>query len=122
MNPKPTNVLPPRLRAVLMRYASAIFFIALVGLWEVICRVGEVPNYILPSPSSIFKAFFDVEFSRWLSHLWATLRVALLGFVLSIVIAIPLAIAMVRSELMTRVIYPALVVVQATPVVAVAPL
>ncbi len=123
-----TKALPPqspemkKVRAVLMRYASAIFFIALVGIWELVCRIGEVPNYILPSPSSIFHAFFDVEFSRWLTHLWATLRVALLGFGLSIVIAIPLAIAMVRSELMTRVIYPALVVVQATPVVAVAPL
>ncbi|MGO3740497.1 MAG: ABC transporter permease [Marinomonas foliarum] len=104
------------------RFAPGLFFIGLVLLWELICRFGNVPNYILPSPSAIFMAFFDVEFSRWLTHLWATLRVALMGFGLSILIAIPLSIGMMRSELMNRVLYPALIVIQSTPVVAVAPL
>lgn len=109
-------------RKWLTNYASSVFFIVLVVLWEVICRFGEVPVYILPSPYAIVNAFFDVEFSRWMEHLWATLRVALMGFALSIFISIPLAIAMVRSEVLSRTIYPALVVIQATPVVAVAPL
>ena len=104
------------------RFAPALFFIGLVLLWELVCRFGHVPNYILPSPSAIFTAFFDVEFSRWLTHLWATLRVALMGFALSIAIAIPLSIGMMRSELLNRVLYPALIVIQSTPVVAVAPL
>jgi NitT/TauT family transport system permease protein len=87
-----------------------------------ICILGEVPEYILPSPSSIVTAFFNVEFSRWMVHLWATLRVTLMGFFLSLIIAIPLAIAMMRSELMKRILYPALIVIQSTPVVAIAPL
>ncbi|WP_432697057.1 ABC transporter permease [Marinobacterium sp. YM272] len=106
----------------LLRFAPALFFISLVLLWELICRVGQVPTFILPSPSAIFASFFDVDISRWLGHLWATLRVALMGYLLSIFIAIPLAIAMMRSELLSRTLYPALVVVQSTPVVAVAPL
>ncbi|MEJ6080312.1 ABC transporter permease [Vibrio sp. 1-Bac 57] len=104
------------------RFASVIFFICFIAIWEVICRLAEVPNYILPSPSSIVSAFFNVEFSRWMTHLGATLRVALIGFALSILIAIPLAICMVRSELLSRTLYPVLVVIQSTPVVAVAPL
>jgi NitT/TauT family transport system permease protein len=104
------------------RFAPALFFIGLVILWELVCQLGNVPNYILPSPSAIISAFFDVEFSRWMTHLWATLRVALMGFVLSICIALPLSIGMMRSELMNRVLYPALIVIQSTPVVAVAPL
>ena len=104
------------------RFAPALFFIGLVVLWELVCQFGNVPNYILPSPSAIISAFFDVEFSRWMTHLWATLRVALMGFVLSICIALPLSIGMMRSELMNRVLYPALIVIQSTPVVAVAPL
>ncbi|WP_430460529.1 ABC transporter permease [Thalassolituus sp. LLYu03] len=122
MNPKRTELLSPKVRGWLLRYVSAIFFISLVALWELVCRVWSVPAYILPSPTAIVTAFFDVEFSRWLTHLWATLRVALMGFALSIAISIPLAIAMVRSEVMSRTIYPALVVIQSTPVVAVAPL
>ncbi|MCZ2720499.1 ABC transporter permease [Marinomonas sp. 15G1-11] len=104
------------------RFAPGLFFIGLVLLWECICVFGKVPNYILPAPSSIITAFLNVEFSRWMTHLWATLRVALMGFFLSIIIAIPLSIGMMRSELMNRVLYPALIVIQSTPVVAVAPL
>jgi NitT/TauT family transport system permease protein len=104
------------------RFAPALFFIGLIALWELVCQVGKVPNYILPSPSSIVAAFFNVEFSRWMTHLWATLRVALMGFVASICIALPLSIGMMRSKLLSRVLYPALIVIQSTPVVAVAPL
>lgn len=104
------------------RFAPALFFIALVCLWEVACVLGDVPNYILPSPSAIISAFFNVEFSRWMTHLWATLRVALMGFALSIAIALPLSICMIRSQLLNRILYPALIVIQSTPVVAVAPL
>lgn len=106
----------------MFRFAPVIFFAAIVVLWELICQIGEVPNYILPAPSEIIRAFFDVEFSRWMMHLWATLRVALMGFGLSILIALPLSIAMVRSKLLSRTIYPALIVIQSTPIVAVAPL
>ncbi|MBJ7553861.1 ABC transporter permease [Marinomonas spartinae] len=104
------------------RFAPWLFFISLLILWESICRLGHVPTYILPSPSSIINAFFNVSFSRWMVHLWATLRVALLGFIVSILISIPLSIALIRSELLNRTIYPVLVVIQSTPVVAVAPL
>lgn len=117
-----TYPLKSKLLFQLDRFAPALFFISLVFLWELICKLAEVPNYILPSPSAILTAFFDVEFSRWMTHLWATLRVALMGFVLSILIALPLSIAMMRSKLMSRVLYPALIVIQSTPVVAVAPL
>ena len=104
------------------RFAPALFFIGLVILWELVCQFGKVPNYILPSPSAIITAFFNVDFSRWMVHLWATLRVALMGFALSILIAIPMSIGMMRSQLMNRILYPALIVIQSTPVVAVAPL
>ncbi|MBL4610461.1 ABC transporter permease [Halopseudomonas sp.] len=110
------------MRKMMMNASPWLFFAGLIVVWEVVCRVFALPAYVLPAPSAIGAAFFDVEISRWLDHLWATLRVALMGFALSIVISIPLAIVMMRSELLSRTLYPLLVVVQATPVVAVAPL
>ncbi|MGL6314499.1 ABC transporter permease [Vibrio sp. WXL103] len=98
------------------------FFVSLVLAWELVCHIGQVPDYMLPSPTTIAKAFIDVDASRWLDHLWATLRVALMGFTLSVLIAIPMAIGMARSELLNRTLYPLLVVIQSTPIVAVAPL
>jgi NitT/TauT family transport system permease protein len=110
------------MRKMMMNASPWLFFAGLIVVWEVVCRVFALPAYVLPAPSAIGAAFFGVEISRWLDHLWATLRVALMGFALSIVISIPLAIVMMRSELLSRTLYPLLVVVQATPVVAVAPL
>jgi NitT/TauT family transport system permease protein len=115
-------IFKPWLDKQIFHFAPLIFLIGIVVVWELVCQIGEVPNYILPAPSAIMDAFFNVAFSRWMFHLWATLHVALLGFSLSILIAIPLSIAMVRSKLLNRTIYPALIVIQSTPIVAVAPL
>lgn len=110
------------LRQLALILAPWLFFVALIALWELLCRLAELPAYVLPAPSVIAIAFTEVEMSRWLGHLWATLRVALMGFGVSILVAIPLAIMMMRSEFLSRTLYPLLVVVQSTPVVAVAPL
>jgi len=55
-------------------------------------------------------------------YLWATLRIALLGFVISFLISIPLSIMMVNSKFLTKALFPILVIIQSTPVVAIAPL
>jgi NitT/TauT family transport system permease protein len=96
--------------------------LAIFPVWEIVCRVFEVPNFILPSPSVIASAFMDVEFSRWQGHVLATLRIALIGFAMSIFISLPLAIAMVQSRFLAKTLFPILVVIQSTPVVAIAPL
>lgn len=96
--------------------------IALLPLWQFICWLFAIPEFILPAPSAIIKAFFEVEPARWLLHAWATLKIALLGFALSIALSIPLAVMMVRSQFLTKTLFPLLVIVQSTPVVAIAPL
>jgi NitT/TauT family transport system permease protein len=60
--------------------------------------------------------------STWAGHIWATLRVALMGYIAAVVISIPLAVGLVSSRLLTRTLYPMIVVVHSTPIVAVAPI
>ncbi|MCU4676062.1 ABC transporter permease [Catenovulum sp. 2E275] len=107
---------------ILKRYLPAITLALILPAWELICRLFDVPSYILPAPSEIYQAFVEVDFDRWGLHLWATLKVALLGFALSMFISIPLAMLMVNSKYLSKTLYPILVVVQSTPVVAIAPL
>ncbi len=107
---------------LLRRALPGLTLLSLIPLWEIACRVFEIPAFVLPSPSAIAGAFADVEMSRWLGHLWATLRVALAGFAISLAISIPLAVLMVRSPFLSRTLYPLLVVIQSTPIVAIAPL
>ncbi len=96
--------------------------VSLIPLWELICRLLEIPVFVLPAPSDIAEAFFKVESQRWAGHLWATVSIALQGFLLSIAISIPMAMMMVRSRFLARTLYPLLVIIQSTPVLAIAPL
>jgi NitT/TauT family transport system permease protein len=100
----------------------ALTFLVILGVWEASVALFAVPSYILPAPSRIATGFDAVSVERWFQHIWATLRVALMGYFISIVVALPLAIALTRSEVVNRALYPILVVIQSTPVVAVAPI
>lgn len=90
--------------------------------WEGATRAFAIPSFMLPSPSAILSSFGGVGLSRWAEHVGATFRVAMLGYAVSILVAVPLAIALARSEVLSRALYPILVVVQSTPIVAVAPI
>ncbi len=114
----------PDLRRILAApgVAAVLTILGTVALWELAARTLNIPSYLLPAPSAIFSTFPSIGAERWVGHVWATLRVALLGFALAIAIAIPLAIALVRSPALNRTLYPLLVIVQSTPVVAIAPI
>ncbi|WP_229721775.1 ABC transporter permease [Marinobacterium nitratireducens] len=118
----PEHSLRSSVALLLSRQAPLLTLLSFLLAWEFGCRLGAVPEYLLPAPSVILAAFTDVEAVRWLGHLWSTLRVALLGFLISIAVSLPLAVGMVRSRYLSRTLYPALVVIQSTPIVAVAPL
>jgi len=97
-------------------------FVTLLLIWEFGTRYFEVPTYILPSPTRIANGFGAVGTMRWLEHVWATMRVALIGYGVSILISLPIAIVLAKSRLLSRALYPLLVVIQSVPVVAVAPI
>jgi len=100
-------------------------FIAIVVLllfWEGAARLFAIPSFLLPAPSAILAAAIAVPPGIWFGHIWATLRVALMGFGLAMAVSIPLAVCLASSKFLSRTVYPLLVVVQSTPIVAVAPI
>lgn len=100
----------------------AATFIVVLLVWEASCRIFQIPPFVLPAPSRVLGGFDSIPVMRWIDHVWATLRVALLGYVVSIVVSLPVAVMLARSAVLSRAIYPILVVVQSRPVVAVAPI
>jgi NitT/TauT family transport system permease protein len=99
----------------------ALTIVGLVVLWEVASRVTSLPAFILPAPSSILAV--GLEWRRHIpGHFAVTLYETLVGFALSIAVAIPIAILIVSSGFLSRTIYPLLLVFQSVPKVAVAPL
>lgn len=108
--------------ALFNRHASLLVFVLALCGWELACRLLQPPEYILPAPSAIWRAAAELGAARWAEHLAATLQVALAGYAVAIALALPLAVAITRSALLSRIIMPWLVVIQSTPIVAVAPI
>lgn len=108
--------------ALFHRFAPALAFLGLLIVWEVGCRVFKVPTFLLPTPSMIVAGAREQTLAIWGTHLWATVRVALMGYLAAICISIPLAVALTSSNLLSRTLYPMIVVVHSTPIVAIAPI
>jgi NitT/TauT family transport system permease protein len=109
-----------------MSRAASLFLplllgIALLVFWEGIVAVRHIPPYVLPAPSAIAHALI-VNFPSLMTSLFSTLRVTMEGFAAALIAGVGLAITFSRSRTIERALYPYAVVLQVTPVVAIAPL
>lgn len=101
-------------------YPTAVL-VALVALWQIVTTVFAVPRYLLPSPLQVGAEIVDKAHLLTVNGL-VTLYEILLGFALSVVVAVPLAVVMTYSRTIERALYPLLVGSQTIPKVALAPL
>lgn len=95
--------------------------IAVLASWEWIVATRHIPPYVLPAPSAILHALIE-NFASLMQSLLSTLTVTLEGFIAALIAGVGLAIAFSQSRLIERALYPYAVVLQVTPVVAIAPL
>jgi NitT/TauT family transport system permease protein len=91
-----------------------------LAVWEVVWRVFDVPRFVVPLPSGIIAETWGWR-AHLLTHTWVTLYETLAGFALSVAVGTPLAVVIVYSPVLRSAIYPLLVVTQAVPKVAIAP-
>jgi NitT/TauT family transport system permease protein len=89
--------------------------------WEVAADFFKIPTYLFPAPSKIVAACID-NASLLLRESWVTSVEIVLGYILSIVIGIPLALGIYHWPVFAKSVYPLLVSTQAMPKVAIAPL
>ena len=96
-------------------------FILLLIVWEAAVQIFTIPVYLLPAPSVIWTDSIALAGPIG-EHTLATLRTVVLGFIISIVISLPLAVFMTSSPVISSAIYPLLVLTQSIPKVALAPI
>src|SRR5260221_13007248 len=101
--------------------APALVGVALIAFWEIACRVGQVPIYLLPKPSDI-AAKFLTDGPALLGALGMTLRVAVQAFIAAVVLGTLIAFLFVQSRIVEKSLFPYAVLLQVTPIVAIAPL
>jgi NitT/TauT family transport system permease protein len=95
--------------------------LAFLAVWQIGVMYTNVPAYLLPSPIEIAHTFID-EFPRLLRHGWFTTYEMLLGYLLAVAIAVPLAIAITSSQRFDQFVMPTMLFFQVVPKVAIAPL
>jgi NitT/TauT family transport system permease protein len=89
--------------------------------WETLCRLFNVPEFVLPLPSQIFA----VLFKRWdalLPHATQTLMTTVIGFIGGVIAGTLIGIAIGSSRLVYDAMYPLLVGFYSIPKVAVVPI
>jgi NitT/TauT family transport system permease protein len=112
------RLLPAWANDVAQPIAALVIFVA---LWELVCRVFHVRGYLLPPPSAIFTDTAQL-FGPVAMHTLATGETVLLGFAVSLIVSLPLAVLITASPVIANAIYPLLVLTQAIPKVALAPI
>ena len=98
-----------------------ILMAGLLALWQALVLLTGVPPYILPGPGPVARAIAS-HLPVLAGHLGTTLAEILLGLALGTVLGSSAALAMILSPLLKRWMLPVLVVSQAIPVFALAPI
>lgn len=106
----------------MMRFAIPLILgLALLGAWEVWVVASEIPRFVLPAPSAIGRALVD-NAAALMAALWVTVRVTAMAFFWAVASGVALAVIFTRARLIEMALYPYVVTLQVTPVVAIAPL
>jgi NitT/TauT family transport system permease protein len=102
---------------------AAPLFVGVLFLvfWEMIVYATQVPVYLLPSPSAIFKAMTE-EWSVLFHGLLMTLKVTFIAFGIAVVLGTAASLLFVQSKWIEVSLFPYAVLMQVTPIVAIAPL
>lgn len=96
-------------------------FIALLVLWEVLAVALKVPLYLLPRPTAIFRAAWEMR-SQLVSTSLLTAAAAGCGFAISILFGTLAGFVFSQSKLVRRSLFPYAIFLQTVPMVAIAPL
>lgn len=113
--------MPSAVRRLAREYLLPVATLAGVTvLWELAYHAFNIPKFVIPAPSGIIVETWEWR-GRLVGHTGVTLYETLGGFALSIAVALPLAVLLVYSPVLRNAVYPLIVVAQAVPKVAIAP-
>jgi NitT/TauT family transport system permease protein len=93
----------------------------LLALWEIVVRVNGIPPYILPGPLAVAKSLWT-DGPSLLGSLLVTLRVTLAALAAAAILGGAIAVLFSLSRILELSLFPYAVILQVTPIVAIAPL
>jgi len=116
--PKILGVRASRWPGILAPMVVGVLFLA---TWEVSVAVYRVPTYVLPGPLLIAKTIVS-DWDTLSGALLVTLRITFAALIAAVVLGIGLAVLFTQSKWLEMALFPYAVILQVTPIVAIAPL
>jgi NitT/TauT family transport system permease protein len=105
----------------MQRWAPVVTAAALLLLWQLVCALFSIADYIFPSPLTIAQAMHEYA-GPIAEAAWKTFWVTMLGFAIAIVVGVLLGFLVGSSRLAYAAIYPLLVGFNAVPKAALVPI
>ncbi|MBE7381111.1 MAG: ABC transporter permease [Leptolyngbya sp. SIO1E4] len=114
---------PPWWSSVTRPEVIAPLIVGLIALmlWEGSVRLFQLPPYLLPGPLLVFQTLIQ-EWSQLFPSLLITLKITVVAFVAATVSGVFIAVLFTQSKWIERSFFPYAVILQTTPIVAIAPL
>ncbi len=107
-------------RALRIAIPVGMLLLAILA-WYLIVTINGIPKYILPSPIDVAIAL-STDWPTLLPALLVTLRITFTALIIALIGGVALAILLVQSKWIELALFPFAVILQVTPIVAVAPL
>ena len=101
--------------------APLVIGVAVLGLWEFAVRWNEIPHYVLPGPILVGQTLV-ADWGTLSGSLWVTLKITFMALAAAIVVGVTLAVLFSQSKWLEMALLPYAVILQVTPIVAIAPL
>ena len=92
-----------------------------IAIWEFVVWLNDIPPYVLPAPTAVFETLVK-DWAVLSQSLLTTLVTTLEGFIAAAVGGIALALLFNQSKWLEYSLFPYAVILQVTPVIAIAPL
>lgn len=108
----------PEIQRVLF---PALVAIVLLGLWQALVVAFKVPPFLVPSPVRVAEVLVT-DSGLLFGALYNTLKITVLSFLTAVVLGVLVAFTFVQSRVIETALFPYAVLLQVTPVVAIAPL
>ncbi len=110
-----------RIARCLQLGVPVIVFLLAVLAWEAIVRINKIPHYLIPAPSLVLLTLAN-EWPSLAPSLWFTLKLTFAALAVAILGGVLLAVVLSMSRWAELAFLPFAVILQVTPIVAIAPL
>ena len=110
-----------RLERILSIAIPILMVLLAIGLWQLHIVVNQVPRYIMPAPMDVITALIN-DWPTLYPSLLVTLRITFLALALALIGGVGIAIILVQSRWIELAVFPFAVILQVTPMIAIAPL